>query len=467
MAAMISSKRLNEESQKDFDELAINEVKSPLKLLLLSQSKKTKLLIHNGLVAITDERADKIFKPFPELWISMNIKTCNEAITKLGLITNYSKIIEILEVSEYDSVFIEKTNKNTYDLILFILNSFPTFNMEDTILINKTLIDPTKTLMQYKIIYNGDKEANFKDKQTIYLYHGSPYTNWYSIMRIGIKNASTNPNLFLHGAVHGAGIYLSNNASLSIIYSKPGVNNWRVLAVYEVINNPEWKKTSDIYVIPDETALILKYIIVFNYEIEPDTLNNLNTLLNSDQLQIMAEKKAQEMKKTTISSGLRRITIEYNQLMKKINNPSIELGFTVELPEGDGNIKLWNIKIFNVDNPKLQEQMKLLNIPCIILEIRFPEQYPIEPPFIRILSPRFKLLTGHITSGGSICMEALSKQGWIPATNIEPLIIQIKLALGDGGAIIDESNIGVKYTLENAQIAFQRALETHKHEWST
>jgi ubiquitin-conjugating enzyme E2 Q len=270
----------------------------------------------------------------------------------------------------------------------------------------------------------------------------------------------------VHGAVHGAGIYLSNNASLSMTYSKPGANNWRVLAVYEVINNPEWKKTSDIYVIPDETALILQYIIVFNYEIEPDTLNNLNTLLNSDKLQIMADKKEQEMKKNTISLGLRRITIEYKQLMKTINNPSVELGFTVELPEGDGNIKLWNIKIFNVNNPKLQEQMKLLNIPCIILEIRFPEEYPFEPPFIRVLSPRFTLLTGHITSGGSICMEALSKQSWVPATTMESLIIQVKQALYEGGAIINESNIGVKYTLENAQIAFQRAVETHKHEWS-
>jgi ubiquitin-conjugating enzyme E2 Q len=152
--------------------------------------------------------------------------------------------------------------------------------------------------------------------------------------------------------------------------------------------------------------------------------------------------------------------------MKQLKANPDQLGFTVELPEGDSNLKLWNIKIFKVDNPKLQDQLKKLNIPFITLEIKFPDLYPIEPPFIRIISPRFKLLTGHITSGGSICLQALSKQGWIPTTNIESLIIQIKMALSDGGAIIDEINLGNTYTFEEAKIAFQRAEETHKHEWT-
>jgi len=469
MAVMISSKQLKEESQEDFNKSAFDETKSPLKLSFNQSKKKTELLIHNGLLAITDERADKIFKPFPKEWTEMGIETCKKAIKILKLKTDYNYIIETLECSEYDSIFIERTNKYTYDFLLFILNSFPTFNLEDTVLIPKigsgSFSDSTKKMMQYKNVYDKDKESNFKDKNTHYLYHGSPYSNWYSIMRTGIKNASNNPDLFLHGDVHGAGIYLSNDAMLSLGYSTSGANNWRVLAIYEVINNPAWKKTADIYVIPDESALILRYIIVFNYQIDSAILSNLNKLLNSDKIKIMEQKKVAEINKSAIGSGLRRITIEYNLLMKKLKANPADLGFTVELPEGDSNIKLWNIKIFNMDNLKLQEQMQKLQIPFIMLEIRFPDFYPIDPPFIRILSPRFKIFTGHVTSGGSICMQALSKQGWVPTTNIESLIIQIKMVLSDGDAVIDEINMGFPYTLEDAQTAFQRAVDSHKLDW--
>ena len=105
--------------------------------------------------------------------------------------------------------------------------------------------------------------------------------------------------------------------------------------------------------------------------------------------------------------------------------------------------------------------MTEFNIPFIEIEITFPAEYPIKPPFVRIIHPHFRTMTGHITAGGSLCMEALSNSGWVPSTSVEALIIQIRSVLSDGGAEIDASNFNKKYTMEEAREAFARAMKIH------
>ena len=105
--------------------------------------------------------------------------------------------------------------------------------------------------------------------------------------------------------------------------------------------------------------------------------------------------------------------------------------------------------------------MKQLNIDAIEIEITFKENYPIAPPFIRIVYPHFKFHSGHITVGGSLCMEMLTNQGWMPTFNIENVITQIKLAISDGGGEIDEDNYKRRYTMNEAVDSFKRVLATH------
>jgi ubiquitin-conjugating enzyme E2 Q len=88
-------------------------------------------------------------------------------------------------------------------------------------------------------------------------------------------------------------------------------------------------------------------------------------------------------------------------------------------------------------------------------------EYPIKPPFVRIIHPHFRAMTGHITAGGSLCMEALSNSGWVPSTSVEALIIQVRSILTDGGAEIDDSNVNMRYTMEEAREAFTRAMKVH------
>src|SRR5690606_35890308 len=103
----------------------------------------------------------------------------------------------------------------------------------------------------------------------------------------------------------------------------------------------------------------------------------------------------------------------------------------------------------------IENGLKILEIESIELELTFPERYPIDPPFIRIVYPRFEYRTGHITSGGSICMELLTKSGWVSTYSIESLIIDIKSQILEGNGRIDTKRFD-KYTLNEAKDSYKR-----------
>ena len=60
-------------------------------------------------------------------------------------------------------------------------------------------------------------------------------------------------------------------------------------------------------------------------------------------------------------------------------------------------------------------------------------QYPFEPPFVRVVRPRFKRQTGFVMNG-ALCMELLTKDGWNPINDIESVIVSIRslLVVGEG-----------------------------------
>lgn len=127
----------------------------------------------------------------------------------------------------------------------------------------------------------------------------------------------------------------------------------------------------------------------------------------------------------------------------------------------DSDMNVWYLEMFRVDNEKLQQQMAKLGIECIQMEIIFKENYPFEPPFVRIISPHFIERKGHITAGGSFCVDILTTQKWSSANSIESLMTALKLIMLTGDAEIDESKKNVKYNLDEAVEAFHRALKTH------
>jgi ubiquitin-conjugating enzyme E2 Q len=105
--------------------------------------------------------------------------------------------------------------------------------------------------------------------------------------------------------------------------------------------------------------------------------------------------------------------------------------------------------------------MKLHNIGEIHIEIIFSDTgYPFYPPFARVVYPRFKFHTGHITIGGSFCFELLTNSGWSSATKMESVLIQLKTLLMTGDAEL-ASDYNRKYNLSEAKDAFHRVARQH------
>jgi ubiquitin-conjugating enzyme E2 Q len=179
--------------------------------------------------------------------------------------------------------------------------------------------------------------------------------------------------------------------------------------------------------------------------------------LNNGGIKELEIHKKEMENKNIITIHNKRLMKEYQNIMKQ---STVALGFRIQLCEED-NLSKWLVYITNPENAKLTEQMCRLGIQAIEIEITFKDNYPIAPPFIRVVYPHFKFHSGHITIGGSLCMEMLTNQGWSPTFNVENVITQIKLAISEGGGIIDEANYMRRYTMDEAIDAFKRVLASH------
>lgn len=131
----------------------------------------------------------------------------------------------------------------------------------------------------------------------------------------------------------------------------------------------------------------------------------------------------------------------------------------------------WNIKIFKVDSDsKLYEDLKTFkekeNKDHISLSFTFKDNFPFEPPFVRICYPIIQ--GGFVLSGGAICMELLTKQGWSSAYCIESVILQIAATLVKGNARIDFNSRVHSYSMARAQCSFRSLTQMHeKNGWYT
>eukprot|EP01119_Soliformovum_irregulare_P013837 TRINITY_DN3718_c0_g1_i1.p1 TRINITY_DN3718_c0_g1~~TRINITY_DN3718_c0_g1_i1.p1 ORF type:complete len:358 (+),score=94.41 TRINITY_DN3718_c0_g1_i1:130-1074(+) len=151
-----------------------------------------------------------------------------------------------------------------------------------------------------------------------------------------------------------------------------------------------------------------------------------------------------------------RIMAEMKHIMK--SDPE-KNGYSVE--PIDDNMYKWSLRLFNFDkSDPLGQDMARLKIKYIQIHISFPPNYPFSPPYIRVIKPRFQFRTGHVTIGGSICMEVLTNKGWSPANTIEAMIVSIRAQLIEGGARLDPSNKH-DYTEAEARDAFDRMVREH------
>jgi ubiquitin-protein ligase len=130
------------------------------------------------------------------------------------------------------------------------------------------------------------------------------------------------------------------------------------------------------------------------------------------------------------SGGKRRLASDLYKIMVRDTE---EAGFRME-PSSPDSMDRWTIRLFQFDeDSNLHKDMIVLGLDHIELEMSFPEQYPFEPPFVRVVRPKFKKQTGFVMNG-ALCMELLTQDGWNPINDIESVIVSIRslLVVGDG-----------------------------------
>jgi ubiquitin-conjugating enzyme E2 Q len=162
------------------------------------------------------------------------------------------------------------------------------------------------------------------------------------------------------------------------------------------------------------------------------------------------------------NSAARRLLRDLHEVMKSDPN---ELGFRT-VPRGN-NLFTWTVELFGFDEKslfaaQLVQYKNLTGRDYVELQVTFPPDYPMHPPFVRVVQPRFKFHTGRVTIGGSLCTSLLTQEGWTPILSIQSVLINIFADIQAGDPEIDFKN-NTPYSLEEAKHAFRRV--SHDHGW--
>lgn len=117
-----------------------------------------------------------------------------------------------------------------------------------------------------------EKEAGDKQYPTLFAWHGSPLSNWHSIIREGLRYDET-----LHGRAYGHGVYMANAASTSVGYAAMGYRgstgdaSWSpsllqissAFSLNEVVNMPEkFVSNQPHYVVANTDWIQTRYLFV-------------------------------------------------------------------------------------------------------------------------------------------------------------------------------------------------------------
>ncbi|MCJ1282644.1 hypothetical protein MMC26_001969 [Xylographa opegraphella] len=151
-------------------------------------------------------------------------------------------------------------------------------------------------------------------------------------------------------------------------------------------------------------------------------------------------------------------------------HPAQELGWYLD-PELVSNIYQWIVELHSFDSGlPLTADMKDKGVRSIVLELRFGQDFPFSPPFVRVIRPRFLPFMlgggGHVTGGGALCMQLLTSSGWNVACNIESVLLQIRLAISSLDPKPARLEYGPvrDYGVGEAVEAFKRACRAHNWE---
>lgn len=215
-----------------------------------------------------------------------------------------------------------------------------------------------------------------------------------------------------------------------------------------------------------------------NYEMEEDIEQDSNKEVqeigaaNYAVLERIRVNRREDHLKGTVCGSVQATDRLMKELRDVYRSDSFKKG-TYSVCLNNDNLYDWTIKIMRVDpDSTLHRDLMQLKgqegTDHVLLNMTFTEKFPFDPPFVRVVYP--VLTAGYVLSGGALCMELLTPQGWSSAYTIEAVIVQIAATLVKGKARInfqDNKKQGV-YSLVRAQQSFRSLVQIHeKNGWYT
>jgi Poly(ADP-ribose) polymerase catalytic domain len=315
--------------------------------------------------------------------------------SKLNSVDTDRELFTILngEAREYEFIKFVVESNNT--VLSYFDTQIGSSNNSADMMIRETDIWDKSDLIVFAVTHDAELEDRFnKVEKSTYFYHGSPAYNWHSILRNGLKNYS-GTNKQSHGAAHGSGIYLSESSDYSLGYSGRSKTQFSVIAIAQVIDAPSYKKTGGIYVVPDESKVLIKYLL-------------LNKGTNNDRKRM---NKIFKYLTVTLPHTLdhnrgcmnfitdKRLRGEYAQVKKKIRSIGTKSDLVINIDETvqkllvrDGNDGEDGEKNTDTDeyNLTLKSRTWTIQFDGIVIDakivIDISYQYPLVPPKINVES---------------------------------------------------------------------------------
>ncbi|KAG5785417.1 hypothetical protein H9Q73_000892 [Fusarium xylarioides] len=171
-------------------------------------------------------------------------------------------------------------------------------------------------------------------------------------------------------------------------------------------------------------------------------------------------------------AALRALNGQIKDLQKTQSKTNLAtLGWYIDFDKLD-NLFHWFVELHSFDRDlPLAKDMANHGCSSIVLELRFGASFPISPPFVRVIRPRFLPFSqgggGHVTIGGAICSELLTNSGWSPALSLEKVFLEVRLNLceRDPPARLEKvhhMSLGtMDYSMFEAVDAYRRAAAAH------
>jgi ubiquitin-conjugating enzyme E2 Q len=134
------------------------------------------------------------------------------------------------------------------------------------------------------------------------------------------------------------------------------------------------------------------------------------------------------------NSATKRLMRDFRDLINVQNKePPHELGWHIDEDKVE-NMYQWIVELHSFDPTlPLAQDMKKKDVKSVVLELRFGKDYPMSPPFVRVIRPRFLGFQqgggGHVTAGGAMCMQLLTNDGWSAVSSIEGVLLQVRMAI--------------------------------------